>query len=70
MTLKKEHNGIAMTVELAEDTVAILMNEKDVKINQIDPLCNDPFKYTSVYVSVDAIIELGEYLKEQKEKRG
>lgn len=69
MTLKKEHNGIAMTVELAKDTVAMLMDNV-VKINQLDPLYNDPFKYSSVYVSVDAIIELGEYLKEQKEKRG
>ena len=32
MALKKEHNGIAMTVELVEDTVAILI-DNNVKIN-------------------------------------
>lgn len=53
---------------LSDDTVAIVKKnivtrEISVQINQLDPLENDPYKYSSVYMDADAIIELGEHLK-------
>lgn len=63
----KNANGDTV-LGLSDDTVAILKRnivtrEISVQINQLDPLDNDPFKYTSVYVDADALIELGEHLK-------
>lgn len=71
MELRKNLNGKTV-LGLSEDTVAILnkniiTKEISVQINQLDPLGNgDPFKYASVYVDADTIIELAEQLKKLK----
>lgn len=49
-------------ITLREDLVAIWEGDR-VRINQLDPLTKDPFKYDSISIRLNELLDLAEYIK-------